>query len=306
MAHREIVADNSANGNLQEVHTAQPLKESNWEVDFGIISQMEITLIKLGGSLITDKGRPYTARPWTIRRLAKEIKRAIKGNSKLRLIIGNGGGSFPHVSATKYGTANGYSGDEGKLGFCQVQNDAATINRLCVKIFLEEGIGTISVTPNNIFLTSNAKIANFYIKNIEALLINGIIPFVYGDTLIDTVRGSCIYSCDQIMETLSQTLPQSKYKVNKIISVGDFPGVLDAQNSVVPLLNHQVFKRLIETRAIKKPSETDVTGGMKAKIETLLTEAKNGIESIILDGRKPDNLYRTLMGKSFLGTTVKN
>jgi len=34
----------------------------------------ELTLIKLGGSLITDKGKPYTAEPQVIRRLAKEIK----------------------------------------------------------------------------------------------------------------------------------------------------------------------------------------------------------------------------------------
>ena len=55
-------------------------------------------LLKLGGSVLTDKSTPYSARKWEIERLAKEIKSALGDN---KLIIGNGGGSFPHQPAKK-------------------------------------------------------------------------------------------------------------------------------------------------------------------------------------------------------------
>ncbi len=266
---------------------------------------MELTLIKLGGSLITNKSKPYTYRPNTIKRLAQEIKRALQRNPRLNLIIGNGGGSFPHTSASKYSTANGYSTPEGKIGFCNVQHDASTINNICVKIFLRKGIPTIAVSPNTLFQTRDSKLTKSNTENIEYYLQQQIIPFVYGDTLIDTRKGSCIYSCDQVMESLADTLPSKKFKVIRIISVGDFPGVLDKNNKLVTLLTPSVYQDLLYSGAIKGSSNTDVTGGMRSKVETLLSQAKQGVESIILDGRKPNNLYKALTNKKISGTIIR-
>ncbi|WP_265276815.1 hypothetical protein [Nostoc sp. KVJ3] len=49
-------------------------------------------------------------------------------NPNLKLIIGNGAGSFAHQSANKYNTINGFSCDEEKLGFCLVHQDALDLN----------------------------------------------------------------------------------------------------------------------------------------------------------------------------------
>jgi isopentenyl phosphate kinase len=62
----------------------------------------ELVLLKLGGSVITDKTRPFTARLDVIERLAAEIKNALTDRGDdLRLIIGHGAGSFGHEAAAK-------------------------------------------------------------------------------------------------------------------------------------------------------------------------------------------------------------
>jgi isopentenyl phosphate kinase len=60
---------------------------------------MEIILLKLGGSLITDKNTPYTANHGIITQVLKEIKEELNKNPALHLIIGHGAGSFAHQSA---------------------------------------------------------------------------------------------------------------------------------------------------------------------------------------------------------------
>lgn len=60
----------------------------------------KLLLIKLGGSLITDKSRDYTARPQIISRLAREIKFARKTFDS-DIIIAHGSGSFAHTPAAK-------------------------------------------------------------------------------------------------------------------------------------------------------------------------------------------------------------
>ncbi|MGA3021078.1 MAG: hypothetical protein ABSD68_03970, partial [Candidatus Micrarchaeales archaeon] len=62
-----------------------------------------LVLVKLGGSLITDKTSPFTPNLDVIKRLAKEIHEA-REEKGMSLIIGHGGGSFPHKPAKDYRT----------------------------------------------------------------------------------------------------------------------------------------------------------------------------------------------------------
>ncbi len=66
-----------------------------------------LVFLKFGGSLITDKQRPRAPRPEVLERLAGEIGRALKKHPDIRLVLGNGAGSFGHSSAKKYGTRQG-------------------------------------------------------------------------------------------------------------------------------------------------------------------------------------------------------
>ena len=65
-----------------------------------------LILIKLGGSVITDKKKDFTVREENILRLAREVKAAL-GTGNNKIIIGHGAGSFAHVPAHKYQTKEG-------------------------------------------------------------------------------------------------------------------------------------------------------------------------------------------------------
>ena len=81
----------------------------------------ELILLKLGGSVITDKTQPFTARLDVIERLAAEIKAALdERGDDLQLIVGHGAGSFGHEVAAKYQTHKGAVSADSWLGFAEV------------------------------------------------------------------------------------------------------------------------------------------------------------------------------------------
>ncbi len=109
--------------------------------------EQPLVFVKLGGSLITDKTKPYTARPEVIARVATELHRArMKGG--LALLVGHGGGSFPHVSAAQYRIHKGASDARGWEGFARVQADAARLNRMVVDALLEAGEPAVALQPS--------------------------------------------------------------------------------------------------------------------------------------------------------------
>ena len=66
-------------------------------------SSNEIILLKLGGSLLTNKNKPFSIREDVVRNAVQQI---IEANDKLILI--HGGGSFGHPLAKKYKISKGY------------------------------------------------------------------------------------------------------------------------------------------------------------------------------------------------------
>ena len=79
----------------------------------------ETVFLKLGGSLITDKDKPYTPRLDKLKELALEIKTVLDSTPDLLLILGHGSGSFGHTAAKKYGTRNGVQTTEQWHGFAR-------------------------------------------------------------------------------------------------------------------------------------------------------------------------------------------
>ena len=82
-----------------------------------------MVLLKLGGSVITDKRRYRTFDQVNVKRLAMEIAR-----SKMPVIIVHGAGSFGHVLAKKYHLKDGYCDQNQLKGLAQVSLDVRDLN----------------------------------------------------------------------------------------------------------------------------------------------------------------------------------
>jgi isopentenyl phosphate kinase len=249
-----------------------------------------LIFIKLGGSVITDKSKPYTVRDEVLDRLCDEISRARKN---IRIVIGHGGGSFPHISANKYQTQKGIINEKSWEGVTRVQNDASKLNRIVVDKLIEKGVNAISVQPSASCVAENDRIVEWE-NNIEKYLEKGLTAVPYGDVCLDRKKGCCIISTEEIFNFLSKTL-----KPGRIIMVGKVDGVLDKNGNVIERISsiEDVKKHLQSSDGI-----ADVTGGMVHKVERSLD---TGIQTIIINGLEPGRLYDSMTGNDVIGTIIK-
>ncbi len=224
-----------------------------------------LILVKLGGSVITDKSKPYTARIDVIKKLAKKIK--LFKNKNTDLIIGHGAGSFAHVPAAKYQTQKGIINGQSVWGFCETADAAIQINRLVVSQFLKLKIPVVSFAPLS-FIYDKKTIINHIKKALDL----GIIPVIYGDVIMNKKQGFEIYSGEKTLDILATKLSKN-YKKIKIIYYTDTNGVHDSAGKTIPLITPKNF---FEVKKFLTGSEnTDVTGGMVHKVKESLKLVNN-------------------------------
>jgi isopentenyl phosphate kinase len=256
----------------------------------------ELILVKLGGSIITDKSKPFTVRHDVLENLGREIHDS-RREKDMMLIVGHGGGSFPHTSANEYQVQRGIINERSWEGFAKVQNDAAKLNRIVVDTLLRVGELPVSIQPSSSCIARNSRIVSWYTDPITKLLDNGMLPVPYGDVALDTEQGCCIVSTEEILGYLAKELNGSR-----IIMVGKVDGVLDQEGKLIQKITPENFE---EIKSCLNPSDAvDVTGGMMLKVERMLELAKFGVDSIIINGLKPGYLKRVLVGEDVQGTTI--
>jgi isopentenyl phosphate kinase len=262
----------------------------------------KITFIKLGGSVITDKTKPFTARPEIIRNLAREVK--IACSKGYRLVIAHGSGSFGHTSAAKYQTANGLKNQKSVYGLAVVQQDAMAINRIVNDIFLQEKLPVLSFIPSSFSFSSGKQLRQIFTSPIiKALKINAL-PLVFGDIILDDEIGCCIFSGEKTLDNLLCPLQKAGFTVERVIQVGSTNGVYDSTGKTIAKITHKDFYQI--KKMIQTTKTTDVTGGMIHKIEESLVMAEQEIESLVINGEVKGNLLKAIQGKNPNGTFIAN
>jgi len=259
----------------------------------------ELVLVKLGGSVITDKARPETARPDVIRRLAGEIAaaRAARPGHDLHLVLGHGSGSFGHVLARHYGTRQGVQGAEAWQGFARVADVAARLNRIVTGHLLAAGLPAWSLQPSASARCRGGQLLSLETGPLEEALARDLVPLVYGDVALDEAWGGTIVSTEQIFAYLARHLRPAR-----LILVGVVDGVFEADPlrepsaRPVPYItpdNWPVIRTLLGGS-----HATDVTGGMAAKVQILvdLVSELPGLTAHLLSGERPGALSAALSG----------
>lgn len=257
-----------------------------------------LTFVKLGGSLITDKLSENTYRPDVSLRLAHEIRRALDSHPQ-SLLLGHGSGSFGHVAAKKYGTAQGVHSAEDWRGFAHVATQASELSQRLAQTLWEAQVPAWRISPSASGHSRDAVLESMHLPAIESALEHNLVPLVHGDVCLDFVRGGTIVSTETVFFFLAKQLP-----VTRIFLFGEVRGVYDHQGSVIPRITPGNFEEV--RTAIGGSSGTDVTGGMATKVRDMLALVTQvpGLAIRILDGMQPDLLYEALAGGSPVGTTI--
>jgi isopentenyl phosphate kinase len=262
-----------------------------------------LTFLKLGGSLITDKDSPHTACPKTIRRLADEILAARQTHPAMQLVIGHGSGSFGHMPAKKYGTRDGVHTPEEWLGFQKVWQEARALNQIVMDILSQAGLPVVSFPPSASITAQSGQVQSWDLAPLRAALAAGLIPLIYGDVIFDTIRGGTILSTEELFFHLTPVLSPQRILIAGIENGvwQDYPARTTLIESITPSTFDEV------AASLKGSQSVDVTGGMLAKVQSMvdLAAAHPGLEVLIFSGSQQDTLTQAISGEN-PGTCISN
>ncbi|MEE8176313.1 MAG: isopentenyl phosphate kinase [Gemmatimonadota bacterium] len=262
----------------------------------------EAILLKLGGSLITEKDRPDTARVEVIARLAGEIA-DVWPTMEEGLVLGHGSGSFGHEAAQRYRIVEeGISTPDRAVGASRTQAKAMRLHGIVTEALREAGVPVFSLSPGSAAVSSSARPVSFHVEPVALALSRGLLPVTYGDVVLDRERGAAILSTEVVLRELAGALPAHGWRVGRVIWLGETDGIYDARGETIPSVsaaNAASVRTLVGASA-----STDVTGGMAHRLDAALWLSGQGIVSWIGDGREPGVLARALRGQETGGTRV--
>jgi len=260
-----------------------------------------LIVLKLGGSLITKKDADKAqVNETALRRVSSEIAAAMK-SEKFNLIVVHGAGAFGHVPAKKYALNDGYKTEKQAEGFAVTRASMESLNSIVISALMKAGINAVSFQPSAAGILENGRLVKFNLQAIEGMLEMNLVPVGYGDVLADLSKGCGILSGDQLVPYLAKEL-----KASKVIIATNYNGIYDGDPKDKKARKIDVITRgnvgMLDGR---RTSGTDVTGGIKKKVEEILDLAAAGIPTEIISGSEKDYVKRTLLGESGLGTIVE-
>jgi isopentenyl phosphate kinase len=268
------------------------------------VAESSLVLVKLGGSLITDKTRPMTARPEVIGRCAEEIAKAWRAGT--RLVVGHGSGSFGHSVAKRYGTRQGVHSESDWYGFAQVAQVAREMDRLVLRALLDAGVPAVALPPSASARARAGELERLDTNTAAALLAARAVPVVFGDVALDEEWGGTIVSTEQVLGSMAVSL-----KPDRLVLAGEVEGVFDgdphAQEGVqlIPAITRANYSEVLG--CLGQARGADVTGGMADKVRRMyaLTQQLPTLRVQLINGLHPDLIYEAIVGQAAgAGTTI--
>lgn len=260
-----------------------------------------ITVIKIGGSVLTDKTKPETPmfRKKRAQGLAQEFAVYLKQKSpQERFILIHGAGSFGHSLAKRY-----------KLTECKARKDLTGValtrvqvrqlNLFVAKEFLERRCKVLPLSPSFFVRQTNGRIFQCDIACIKSALEEGFTPLLHGDVVEDKQCGFSICSGDQLIAYLSSVLP-----IHRAIFLTDVNGIFtdDPKHKHNAQFIVQMTKKEAKALARKRIRKTsfDVTNAMAGKLGEI---AEMSCPVVVCSGLERGNLLHALRGEN-VGTTI--
>lgn len=256
-------------------------------------------LLKLGGSLISDKAKKFSVRRGVLERAAVEIKASVKED----LIIVHGGGSFGHPIASEYELHKGLKKKSQIKGVVLARRAMNELSSWVVDALARRGIPAVSLQPSANIICRGGRIKHINVQVIKNFLKLGITPVLCGDVVMDEEQGFCILSGDQVISYLSQI-----FKPDKIILAADVDGIFDKNPrkfsgaELIEEINPANLEKVLQR--LEAPTN-DITGGIKGKLLELVALANKGFEAQVINALKPGRLKKALLGEQVIGTKIK-
>lgn len=255
-------------------------------------------LVKLGGSIITDKTRPLSIRS----RILNSITQSLAWFGE-PLVLVHGGGSFGHYWSVEYDMHT--APDEYELeGVSEVKTSMTDLNGFVARSMMKNRLYPYCVPPEAFM--HGGKLVPAKVKMLDTISKSGMVPVTYGDALW-TGKKTYILSGDVIMAKLAQAL-----KPELCVFLLNVDGLYNNMEDMelIPVFDpdsEAAKKIMAEIRAAKKrdpesedapddPGPMDVTGGMLRKVERAIEISNAGIPVLFTNGKYARNMLDVRMG----------
>ncbi|QCC47183.1 isopentenyl phosphate kinase [Halobellus limi] len=213
-------------------------------------------VLKLGGSVVTDKETPETVDDDALDRAVETIADA--DESSLALV--HGAGSFGHHYADKHGVTP-TEGSHDAEGVWAIHDSMRRLNDEVVGRLQAAGVPALPVHPLSVGARDAESTLSFALDSTATMLSEGFVPVLHGDVIAQAGAGATIISGDEIVAHLARGLDADRVGLCSTVD-----GVYDADGDVIPEITD--FAEVAD--ALGGSEATDVTGGMAAKVRALL------------------------------------
>lgn len=275
-------------------------------------------ILKLGGSVVTHKDStafPLAAdeiwenagrffRRAEVKRICLEIKDSLPNLGYL--IVVHGAGVFGHFPVSKF-LESGVR-DQELVGWPLTSYSVLLEDLMLVNEMVSVGIPAISMPPRSLFTITKRDEDRSWVGN-EALFDSGkmrrliprYVPILFGDLAFDEDGNAAVLSGDTILYLCARELGD----VDLVACGTDVEGIFtdDPKKNPRARLIDRVSLSEKQTLSPKGSSYRDVDGGMSRKFRELISIAKLGIPSMVIDAFKEGNISKALKGEH-VGTLI--
>ncbi|MCS6769238.1 MAG: isopentenyl phosphate kinase [Candidatus Caldarchaeum sp.] len=255
-----------------------------------------LVVLKIGGSVITDKTKEMTYRPDVMGRISREVARCWP----IPLAVVHGAGSFGHPIAKRFRLNQGYRQQEQLEGFVKTVQSVKALNQMVTEAFIETGVGAVGIPASLLFIAKKNVIETAHLDLIFSALDLGIIPVTCGDVVFDRETRFSILSGDDIVVYLAKAL-----KANRIVFATDVDGVyeFDRTTGRKTLIGRLDYRKHVSL-SYGDVEGDDVTGGMFYKVEAAFEAVKAGVKVCIVNGLVEGRIESAIKGEEVHGTVL--
>jgi isopentenyl phosphate kinase len=219
-------------------------------------------VLKLGGSLITEKDRPETVDDAALGDACDAVADALASGAVDRLVVVHGGGSFGHHHASERGVST-TAGTRDADAVAAIHGAMKRLNARVLDRLRERGVPAVPVHPLSLAARTDGADGGLDLPlgSTVTLLDEGFVPVLHGDGVATAGDGVTVVSGDELVVELAAGLGARRVGVCSTV-----PGVLDDDGCVVPEIRD--FGAVADV--LGASDATDVSGGMAAKVRELL------------------------------------
>ncbi|AFK20450.1 isopentenyl phosphate kinase family protein [Haloferax mediterranei ATCC 33500] len=218
---------------------------------------MSLVVLKLGGSVVTDKDELETIDKDGLAAAADAVATLAESG---QVVVVHGAGSFGHPHAADHDVSSD-TGTHDEIGVRAIHDAMKRLNDAVLDALAERGVSALPVHPLSAGARETDGSLSLSLAATETMLAEGFVPVLHGDVIAHAGEGATIVSGDDLVVSLASGLDADRVGLCSTV-----PGVLDTDGAVIP----EITAFADAADALGGSESTDVTGGMAAKVRKLL------------------------------------